>query len=41
MAIVAIILVLAVGGICLYTSIKRDHEQRTDPDNLDSIEDNE
>lgn len=35
---VAIVVVLAVGGLCLYTSIKKDHEERTDPDNLDNLD---
>ena len=34
----AIIIIVAIGGLCLYTSIKKDHEQRTDPDNLDRLD---
>lgn len=37
MVVAAVIIVLAVGSLCIYTSVK-DAKKRTDPDNLDNFE---
>ena len=40
MIVAAIVIILTIGGLCLYTSIK-DKQERTDPSNLDSLDNTE